>query len=194
MEQFTRSSLLRFVLSVSLIYRTLTTPVATQHSVAFDKIARVNQQYGKNLFLLSSDVSICLPLRCSSKQMRILRCSLLVQCPPRLGSFLLFAQGNFTIQILGQTWRPWHVCIYDYSSLFLHEQSTQGKSPSCNSSDQDITLLEKAFFALHVNRLLSVVQVQYIPFSIYTSTIVSTFLLNYSLRNALVGSFVGDLL
>ena len=194
MEQFTRSSLLRFVLSVSLIYRTLTTPVATQHSVAFDKIARVNQQYGKNLFLLSSDVSICLPLRCSSKQMRILRCSLLVQCPPRLGSFLLFAQGNFTIQILGQTWRPWHVCIFDYSSLFLHEQSTQGKSPSCNSSDQDITLLEKAFFALHVNRLLSVVQVQYIPFSIYTSTIVSTFLLNYSLRNALVGSFVGDLL
>lgn len=194
MERFTRSSLLRFVLSVSLIYRTLTTPVATQHSAAFDKIARVNQQYGKNLFLLSSDVSICLPLRCSSKQMRILRCSLLVQCPPRLGSFLLFAQGNFTIQILGQTWRPWHVCIYDYSSLFLHEKSTQGKSPSCNSSDQDITLLEKAFFAFHVNRLLSVVQVQYIPFSIYTSTIVSTFLLNYSLRNALVGSFVGDLL
>ena len=194
MERFTRSSLLRFVLSVSLIYRTLTTPVATQHSVAFDKIARVNQQYGKNLFLLSSDVSICLPLRCSSKQMRILRCSLLVQSPSRLGSFLLFTQGTFTIQILGQTWRPWHVCIYDYSSLFLHEQSTQGKSPSCNSSDQDITLLEKAFFALHVNRLLSVVQVQYIPFSIYTSTIVSTFLLNYSLRNALVGSFVGDLL
>lgn len=71
MERFTRSSLLRFVLSVSLIYRTLTTPVATQHSAAFDKIARVNQQYGKNLFLLSSDVSICLPLRCSSKQMRI---------------------------------------------------------------------------------------------------------------------------
>lgn len=194
MERFTRNSLLRFVLSVSLIYRTLTTPVATQHSAAFDKIARVNQQYGKNLFLLSNDVSICLALRCSSKQMRILRCSLLVQCPPRLGSFLLFAQGNFTIQILGQTWRPWHVCIYDYSSLFLHEQSTQGKSPSCNSSDQDITLLEKAFFALHVSRLLSVVQVQYIPFSIYTSTIVSTFLLNYSLRNALVGSFVGDLL
>ena len=193
MDRFTRSSLLRFVLSVSLIYRTLTTPVATQHSAAFDKIARVNQQYGKNLLLLSTDVSICLPLRCSSKQMRILRCSLLVQCPSRLGSFLLFAQGTFTIQILGQTWRPWHVCIYDYSSLFLHE-STQGKSPSCNSSDEDITLLEKAFSALHVNRLLSVVQVKYIPFSDYTSTIVSTFLLNYSLRNVLVGSFVGDLL
>ena len=194
MDRFTRSSLLRFVLSVSLIYRTLTIPVATQHSAAFDKIARVNQQYGKNLFLLSTDVSICLPLGCSSKQMRILRCSLLVQCPSRVGSFLLFAQGTFTIQILGQTWRPWHVCIYDYSSLFLHEQSTQGKSPSCNSSDEDITLLEKAFSALHVNPLLIVVQVKYIPFSIYTSTIVSTFLLNYSLRNVLVGSFVGDLL
>lgn len=63
-----------------------------------------------------------------------------------------------------------------------------------HSSDQDITLLEKAFSALHVNRLLSVVQVKYIPFSDYRSTIVSTFLLNYSLGNALVGSFVGDLL
>ena len=145
MERFTRSSLLRFVLSVSLIYRTLTTPVATQHSAAFDKIARVNQQYGKNLFLLSSDVSICLPLRCSSKQMRILRCSLLVQCPPRLGSFLLFAQGNFTIQILGQTWRPWHVCIYDYSSLFLHEQSTQEKSPSCTVQIKILRCLKKRF-------------------------------------------------
>ncbi|KAM7443302.1 Bone morphogenetic protein 1 [Porites harrisoni] len=47
MERFTRSSLLRFVLTASLIYRTLTTPVATQHSAAFDKIARVNQQYAR---------------------------------------------------------------------------------------------------------------------------------------------------
>ena len=61
-------------------------------------------------------------------------------------------------------------------------------------SNQDIMLLEKAFSALHVNRLLSVVQVKYIPISNYTSTVVSSFLLNYSLRNALVGSFVGDLL
>ena len=145
MEQFTRSSLLRFVLTASLIYRTLTTPVATQHSAAFDKIARVNQQYGKNLFLLSTDVSICLPLRCSSKQMRILRCSLLVQSPSRLGSFLLFTQSTFTIQILGQTWRPWHVCIYDYSSLFLHEQSTQEKSPSCTVQIKILRCLKKGF-------------------------------------------------
>ena len=101
MERFTRSSLLRFVLTASLIYRTLTTPVATQHSAAFDKIARVNQQYGKNLFLLSTDVIICLLLRCSFKQMRILRRSLLVQSPSRLGSFLLFTQATFNIQILG---------------------------------------------------------------------------------------------
>lgn len=62
-----------------------------------------------------------------------------------------------------------------------------------HSSNQDITLLAKAFSALHVNRLLSVVQVKYIHFSNNTSTIGSTFLLNYSLRNALIGSFVGDL-
>ena len=61
-------------------------------------------------------------------------------------------------------------------------------------SNQDITLLEKAFSALRVNRLLSIVQVKYIPFSNYTSTIVSTFLLNYSLRNVLIGSFVINLL
>ena len=145
MERFTRSSLLRFVLTASLIYRTLTTPVATQHSAAFDKIARVNQQYGKNLFLLSIDVNICLPLRCSSKQMRILRRSLLVQSPSRLGSFLLFTQGTFYIQILGRTWRPWHVCIYDYSSLFLHEQSTQGKSPSCTVQIKILRCLKKRF-------------------------------------------------
>ena len=58
-------------------------------------------------------------------------------------------------------------------------------------SNQDITLLEKAVSALLVNRLLSVVQVKYIHFSNYTSTIVSTFLLKYSLRNAL---FVVNLL
>ena len=63
-----------------------------------------------------------------------------------------------------------------------------------HSSDQDITLLEKAVSAMHVNRLLSVVQVKYIPFSIYTSTIGSTFLLHYSLRNVLIGSFVVNLL
>ena len=62
------------------------------------------------------------------------------------------------------------------------------------SSDQDITLLEKAFSALHVNRLLSVVEVKYIPFCIYASTIGSTFLLHYSLRNVLIGSFVVNLL
>ena len=62
------------------------------------------------------------------------------------------------------------------------------------SSDQDITLLEKAFSALHVNRLLSVVQVEYTPFSDYTSTIGSTFLLNYSLSNVLIGSLVVNLL
>ena len=194
MERFTRSSLLRFVLTASLIYRTLTTPVATQHSAAFDKIARVNQQYGKNLFLLSVYVSICLPLRCSSKQMRILRYSLLVQSRSRLGSFFLFTQGTFTIQILGQTWRTWHVCIYDYSSLPISTWKIHsGKESFMHSSNQDITLLEKAFSALHVNRLLGVVQVKYIHFSNNTSTIGSTFLLNYSLRNALIGSFVGDL-
>ena len=79
MERFTRSSLLGFVLTASLMYRTLTTPVATQHSAAFDKIAKVNQQYGKDLFLLSTEVNICLPMRCTSKRMRILRHSLLVQ-------------------------------------------------------------------------------------------------------------------
>ena len=81
MELFTTSSLLPFVLTASLICRTLTTPVATQHSAVFDKIARVNQQYGKNLFLLSTEVNICLPMRCSSKRMRILSRSLIVQSP-----------------------------------------------------------------------------------------------------------------
>ena len=145
MERFTRSSLLRFVLTASLIYRTLTTPVATQHSAAFDKIVRVNQQYGKNLFLLSTDVNICLLLRCSFKQMRIFRRSLLVQSPSRLGSFLSFTQATFNIQILGQTWRPWHVCIYDYSSLFLNEQSTRGKRPSCRFQIKILCCLKKWF-------------------------------------------------
>ena len=81
MERFTRSSLLGFVLTASLMYRTLTTPVATQHSATFDKIAKVNQQCGKNLFLLSTEVNICLPMRSTSKRMGILRHSLLVQSP-----------------------------------------------------------------------------------------------------------------
>lgn len=146
MERFTRSSLLRFVLTASLIYRTLTTPVATQHSAAFDKIARVNQQYGKNLFLLSIDVSICLPLRCSSKQMRILRYSLLVQSRSRLGSFFLFTQGTFTIQIwdrLGEHDMFVFMIILHYR--FLHEQSTQGKSPSCTVQIKILRCLKKRF-------------------------------------------------
>lgn len=39
--------MLCFVLTASLISRTLTSPVATKHQAAFDEIARVNEQYAK---------------------------------------------------------------------------------------------------------------------------------------------------
>lgn len=46
-------ALLGFVLMAALINRTLMSPVLTERIAAFDKIARVNEHYGK-VFLLSS--------------------------------------------------------------------------------------------------------------------------------------------
>lgn len=42
-----RSCMMRSLLVASLITTTLTSPVENKHRVAFDEIARVNQQYGK---------------------------------------------------------------------------------------------------------------------------------------------------
>ena len=50
--------LLWFVLMASWINRTLMSPVAEQHTAAFDEIARVNEQYGKT-FLFSSSLDKC---------------------------------------------------------------------------------------------------------------------------------------
>ena len=99
MELFTTSSLLPFVLTASLICSTLTTPVASQRGAVFDKIARVNQQNDKNLFLLSTEVNICLPMRCSSKRMWILSRGLLVQSPEhkimQAGSLIVISARHF---------------------------------------------------------------------------------------------------
>lgn len=54
----TQMVLLCFVLMASWINRTLMSPVAEQHTAAFDEIARVNEQYGKT-FLLSSSLDKC---------------------------------------------------------------------------------------------------------------------------------------
>ena len=44
----TRKGLLCFVLMASLINRSLMSPVAKKHTAAFDEIARVNENYGKD--------------------------------------------------------------------------------------------------------------------------------------------------
>ena len=54
------NGLLYFILITSWISRSLMSPVAKQHTAAFDEIARVNQNYGEDFPLSFSRYSRCL--------------------------------------------------------------------------------------------------------------------------------------
>lgn len=71
---------LRFILTASILSSTLATPVATAHQAAFDEIARVNKQYGKNLTLFSYHGK-CL---CSFAKSRLIIANLELRLRPQL--------------------------------------------------------------------------------------------------------------